>query len=109
VRSRVTFPNTWGATVFVVLHLGHFGALFFDSPWPSVSSLEVLFFRFGAPALYFSIWGRFGGAPGGGPCRFKKRSHAAWRSFFFAPERSHAAWRTFVIFEVPLGGPARPQ
>ena len=59
-HSRVTFSNTWGATVFVVLHLGRSGALFFDSPWPSVSSLEVLFFRFGAPALYFSIWGRFG-------------------------------------------------
>ena len=26
-------------------------------PWPSVPSLEVLFFRFGAPALYLSIRG----------------------------------------------------
>ena len=67
VRSRVTFSNTWGATVFVVLHLGHSGALFFDSSWPSVSSLELLFFRFGAPALYFSIWRRFGGAHVGAP------------------------------------------
>ena len=68
-RSRVTFSNTWGAIVFVVLHLGRSGALFFDSPWPSVSSLEVLFFRFGAPALSFSIWGHCGGAHVGAPCR----------------------------------------
>ena len=106
VRSRAVFSNTWGATVFVVLHLGRSGALFFDSPWPSVSSLEMLFFRFGAPALPFSIWGRFRGAHVGARRIFKKRSHAALRSFLFAPEHSHAAWRSFLTFDISLGGPA---
>ena len=33
----------------------------------------------------------------------KKRSHATWHSFRFAPERSHAAWRSFCIFSSSLG------
>ena len=29
----------------------------------------------------------------------RKRSHAAWRSFFVSPERSHAAWRSYIFAE----------
>ena len=40
-RSHATFSNTLNATVFVVLHLGRSGALFFDSPWPSVAVRSI--------------------------------------------------------------------
>ena len=59
------------ATVFVVLHRCRSRALFFDDPWPSVavrSITEVLFFRFGAQTLYFSIRGRFAETHLGAPC-----------------------------------------
>ena len=51
-RSRVTFSSIWGFVVFCVLHVLRSGALFSDSPWPSFSSLEVMFFRFGAKVLF---------------------------------------------------------
>ena len=38
-----------------------------------------------------------------GPLMYKKRSHAAWRSFRFAPERSHAAWHSFFDFRRSYG------
>ena len=41
-----------GLRRFYLLQLWRSGALFSDSPWASVSSLEVLFFRFGAKVLF---------------------------------------------------------
>ena len=55
--------------------------------------------------LKIMVWGIFGGAFWGGPsgpCRRKKRSHAAWRSFRFSPELSHAAWRSFFDLGVTV-------
>ena len=53
--------------------------------------------------LKITVWAILGrpllGEPSGASgC--KKRSHAAWRSFRFAPEHSHAAWRSFFDFVV---------
>ena len=39
--SRVTFSNIWGFVVFIVLQLWRSGALFSDSPWPSVAVLSI--------------------------------------------------------------------
>ena len=52
VCSRVTFSSIWGFVVFCLLHVLRFSSLFSDSPWPSFSSLEVMFFRFGAKVLF---------------------------------------------------------
>ena len=70
-RSRVTFSNTWGATVFVVNRVVALALCFSmirGRPWLYVPSLEVLFFRFGAQTLYFSIRVRFGETHLGAPC-----------------------------------------
>ena len=40
-RSRVTFSNTLGFVVFIVLQLWRSGALFFDNPWPSVAIRSI--------------------------------------------------------------------
>ena len=40
-RSRVMFSNTWGGIVFVELRRWRSGALFSDSPWPSVADLSI--------------------------------------------------------------------
>ena len=42
---------------FIVLHLWRSRALFSDSLWPSVTFLEVVFFRLGALELYFPVCG----------------------------------------------------
>ena len=47
-RSRMGFSNIFGFVVFIMLHVWRSGALFFDSLWPPVPFLEVLFFRLGA-------------------------------------------------------------
>ena len=63
VRSGIMFSNTWGATVFVLFHLCALALCFSmirGRPRLSVPSLEVLFSRFGAPALYFPCRERFG-------------------------------------------------
>ena len=39
--SRVTFSNTWGFAVFIVLKLWCSGALFSDTPWPSLAVLSI--------------------------------------------------------------------
>ena len=112
--SRVTFSNTWGATVFVVLHLGRSGALFFDSSWPSVSSLEVQLFRSGALVRYFPVCGAFlssllgvvlgcllGRRVRSGPVdgsRFSTKAFPCSAALaFLKKKRSHAAWRSFCV------------
>ena len=62
--------------------------------------------------LKIMVWAILGrpvlGDPSG-PSGCKKGSHAAWRSFRFAPKRSHAAWRSFLNFgcshSCPMLGP----
>ena len=56
-RSRPMFSNIFGFVVFIVLHLWRSRALFSDSLWPSVTFLEVVFFRLGALELYFPVCG----------------------------------------------------
>ena len=84
-------------------------------PWPSFASLEVLFFRFGAPALYMSIrgavlfrswassWvalgcllgGRVRSGPVDGSWLSKKAFPCSVALVLFKNKRSHAAWRSF--------------
>ena len=102
--SRVTFSNTWGATVFVVNRVVALALCFSmirGRPWLSVPSLKSYFSVLALRRFIF----RYGGVLGKpilghneGPLIFKKRSHAALRSFRFAPERSHAARRSFLDF-----------
>ena len=64
-------------------------------------------------SLKIMVWAILGrpllGEPSG-PSGCKKGSHAAWRSFRFAPKRSHAAWHSFLNFGCSLScsmlGPA---
>ena len=55
--SRVMLSSVWSFAVFFVLHVWRSRALFSDSPRPSVPFLKGLFFRLGAPALYFPVCG----------------------------------------------------
>ena len=50
--------------------------------------------------LKIMVWEIFGGPVWGDPFGLssqRKRSHAAWRSFFVSPDCSHALWRPFSV------------
>ena len=58
------------------------------------------------------VWGIWGGLFLGdpsGPSKHKKRSHAAWRSFFFRRSAPMHRGAHFVIFDVPFGAPCWAQ
>ena len=116
VRSRVTFSSTWGATVFVVLHLWRSGALFFDSLWPSVAvrsiALSPVFPFRRSGALFFDV-GAFWGTPCWRSMQDQKYSKSVpmqrgARSFLRRSVPMQRGTR-FLIFDIPLGGPTWPQ
>ena len=89
-------------------------------PWPFFPSLEVMFFRFGALALYLSIrgavlfrsWasslvalgyllgGRVRSGPVDGSWLRKKAPPCSVALVLFKNKHSHAAWRSFCIFRL---------
>ena len=98
------FSNTWGTTVFLVLHLFALALCFSMSRGRPFHVFKLYFSVLAKkrPKPFIFPVGSVLGKPilGTMPGReiFKKRSHAAWRSFRFLPKRSHAAWRSFLDF-----------
>ena len=59
--------------------------------------------------MVWAVLGRpFLGDPSG-PSKLRKRSHAAWRSFFFRRSAPMQRGARFVIFDVPFGAPCWAQ
>ena len=114
--SRVTFSNILGTNIFVVLHLGDSGALFVNSPWPSVAVRFITrspVLPFLCSGVYFFDLAAFWANPSWGTMRDREYSKSVPMQ---RGTPSFLRWSIlmqrgarFLIFGTPLGGPTWPQ
>ena len=115
VRSRVTFSNTWGTTVFLVLHLFALALCFSMSRGRPFHVFKLYFSVLAKKRpkpFKYMVWAIFGGPDWGPQLDHKKtKSVPMQRGVRSVLRRSVLMQRgaRFWIFDVPLGGPTWPQ